>query len=354
MFKDKSLIAMDIGSRCIKVIQGKPYRNGIQVTGYGICETPRGSYHGGSIIDKLNILKSMEGLISSKNMRSKNVIMGIKGQDVIIRHILMPVMSEKQVKNAAMLEIQQYLPMDPNEYVIDSKIINKTDTKEKKALNVLLVAAPKRKISDYYYLADKLGLRVKAVDLFANSVSRFFQNHDIYGGKCVSLLDIGYESSTLTLIEDGKLFLEREIAIGMNNIDNMLKKTFAAETSEVDTIRQRVLSFSISENTSSKEDPRIYYANNSAREILDKLLDDAMKIFDFYVSSGFNKTIDRLFIHGGGSKLEGIVEYIKNFTGTNTVTFQPSLLANIYNMDDDLVRNVDLYINCISLLLRKE
>lgn len=353
MFGNNNILALDIGSRLIKTVYAKGGKRGISVLNAGICETPRGSFLDGSISDKSSIASAVRDMISSLNIKPKSVIIGIKGQDIIMRQIEMPPMPAKQLRQAVKLEIQQYLPMDPNEYIIDSKIIDKIDSKDKKAYNVLLVAAPKEKVNDYIYIAERLELKVLAVDLFANSVVRLFGDANDSGGKTFCVIDMGFSSSTVTIIESGKLFIEKEVDIGIGGIDAMLEKVFANTIENVGDVRKRIIRLN-SFDMAGSDDPRVYYANNSARQIIDKLIDNVEKIINFYFTSGLGKRIDCIYLYGGGSRLNGITDYMGTATNTDTRHLSWDMVGNVGNAGDDLKRNADLYANAISLLLRKE
>jgi type IV pilus assembly protein PilM len=355
LFGDNSALAVDIGNKLIKVVYGKSNKKGISIISYGICNTPKNSFIDGNMSDKREIINSISELLNKKNIKAKSLLIGIKGSDIIMRHIEIPLMPTKQLRQAVMLEVQQYLPMDPNEYIIDSKIIDKIDTKEKKVYNVLLVAAPKGKIEEYMGIADRLGLKVGAIDISANSIVRFFEGREGFLNKSICTVDIGYTSTTVTIIENGKLFLEKEVDAGIKQVDEMLEKVFANTIESTEDLRQKVVHLDAFESVSNgAEDPRYYYANNSARQIIDKLIDNIEKIINFYYTSGFNKKIDSMYVFGGGSRINGIVDYMRNTTNIDTFTLSPDLMGNVDNLQGEIKENTDLYANCISLLLRRE
>lgn len=359
MFNSDNRIAIDIGSKFIKIVHGRKKKEGISIIDYEMLITPENSYSHCNINDKRDILKAVKSYIEEKKIKSGNVIIGVRGSDIIIRNFEMPMISDKQFKKAVEFEVQQYLPMDPNEYEIASKKAGWIEEKSKKALNVLMVAAPKRKVKDHYFIASKLGLTVNAIDHFANSVTRFFEkdeskNDSNYKTKCTVLLDIGYDTSTVTIIENGRLFLEKQLYTGVRDIDAVITKVFVTVPEDIEALRKSTVSLLAAENQGDTDDPRIYYANNNTKQIVDTLIDGMMKVFDFYYSSGYDKSIECIYIHGGGSRLKGIDEYIKNSTNIDTKLFNKDLLNNINNIDDEFNENIHLYANCISLLLRKE
>jgi type IV pilus assembly protein PilM len=357
LFGDSNAIAIDIGSRFIKVIYGKRTKTDISVLGFGICSTPGDAYENGNITGKRELISAVSGIIEKGDYNTKNAIIGMKGSDIIIRRIEMPEVPEKQFKQAASMEIQQYLPMDSNEYVIDSKMIGRKNAADKKMLDILLVAAPKRKVEEYLYIVDKLDLKVKSVDIFANSVVKFFEKDSEYvkgNYDCIGMLDLGYRSSTITLIEQGKLFLEKEIDTGTRNINESIENTLGGRFDNIDKIQLKVLNLVAPKKDFGGMDPRIYECNVNAKKIIDNLMDEIVKVLNFYTSSGYNKNVGCIYLYGGGSRIAGIEEYINGSIGVETRLFGSESLEGIKNVNWKFKNNVQLYINCLSLLLRKE
>jgi type IV pilus assembly protein PilM len=83
-------------------------------------------------------------------------------------------------------------------------------------------------------------------------------------------------------------------------------------------------------------------------------MDNIEKVANFYYSSGFNKRIDCIYLYGGGSRISGITEYVRATMNTETRQFTWEQINNVANPNDELKQNADLYVNAISLLLRKE
>lgn len=317
---NNSTTAIDIGSKYIKLVHGKRVKDGISIMNYGFCTTPEGSFEDGNIKDRAGILNALFDFIVEMKIKSKYAIIGTGGSDVILRRIDMPQMPEKQLKQAVRFEIGQYLTMAQDEYVIDSREISRVQTPEKKISNVLMAAIPRGKAKNYYYVASNLGMKVKAVDLFADSITSFFQHTDA----SIALLDMGYEYSTITIIESGNFLLEKKIPVGIKHMCE----------------DQNELSPDIE--------------NGYVRQVVNDLIDGIVKVFDFYATTGIDKNISCIYLYGGGAKIKGIDRYMKYYVSTDVCFFSCEQLHMVYNIDEKLNEDIGLYINCISLLLRKE
>jgi len=318
MFYGNHMIALDFGTKCIKIIYGKKAGRGATIFEYGIYDVPEVLSCNKGIMEEDYISEILTDFLSMRKIKSKNISIGIKGHDIITRHLEMPIMNDKQLKQAVKYELQQYLTMDLSDYSVGSKKLSEAIYNGKRTMDVLLVAAPMKKINDYLNLAAKAGLRVKLIDIFANSITAFFKSNEKVIENSLALLDIGFSSSSVILIEDSKLFFQKEINIGTKHILESCDDKFSL-------CREAVL-------------------NTLAEEIL--------KILDFYTSRHPSKDINCLYLYGGGSNIHNIVDTIKNLINIETKLFDESLLENINNIDSGLKRNIHLYLNCISLLLR--
>ncbi|MDI6618162.1 MAG: pilus assembly protein PilM [Clostridiales bacterium] len=311
----KNVLALDIGSKFIKAVYGSSLKSGADVKEYAMLGTPRAAVYDGCINDIKSITEVISGFMKGKSIKANSMITGIGGKDIVTRHIELPHMTEKQVKKAARLEIQQYLPINTDEYAIDSKTIEKGETSNGKMLDVLVAAVPKKKVEGYMALAKGLGLKLKFIDLFADSISRIFAGSGEFAeNKTIATADMGYNSISVTLIQNGNLFLERQIDTG---------------------------------------DFGTYTADCSAKYLADQLIDNMMKVINFYISNSYNRKIDSIYLYGEGAGIKGMADYIKRNTRSDVKLLGPELLHGIRGIDEGLKEKLYLYINCISLLLRR-
>ena len=72
--------------------------------------------------------------------------------------------------------MNQYLPKDAGEYIIDYEIIEKIETAEKKALKLLVAAVPKEKVKKLVKLSEMLNLEIVAIDITSNCACRVFKD----------------------------------------------------------------------------------------------------------------------------------------------------------------------------------
>lgn len=97
--------------------------------------------------------------------------------------------------------------------------------------------------------------------------------------------------------------------------------------------------------------------NNDAQLGVQILFEDAFstfeKVIQFYSSENLQQKIDKVYITGGGSELLGIDAYANNYMNLPVLMIDQSLLDSIgIKIPDNC--DVNIYINTIGLMLRKE
>lgn len=335
-------LAVDIGSSFIKVMFG----NRKEVKSCEMLPTPEGSLEDNKIVNTDMIVSALDAYIKQKLQKKKikNISFVIHGQDIIVRHSESPMMDDKGLRNSVEWEMSQYLPENGQNHYIDYEILEKINTRDKKVCKILVVAAPKEKIDALISIARGLRLSIKSVDLSSNCLARSIKNASRME-KSIGVIDFGYKTTCLSIIDNGKLFMEREVPFGISNV---LKEI-------------------MNSNNMDEEQAYNYFMNNfnfnnvGEAEVLNKrilfLFENVFstfeKIIEFYTSGKSNKYMDRLYVTGGGCQVNGVEYYMNNYFSCKT--FVVDSFEKIYT-DMKRPRNVNLkfYLPDLGLLMRKE
>lgn len=340
---NRESMAVDIGDSYIKVLIGS--RTKIKLC--GLIKTPEKSVLDDNLIETDSIRDSIRGFLEQNKVTPGYVSFALHGQDIVIRHLEMPFMDEKGLRKSVEWEIAQYLPENGMNYYIDYEILGKVNTKEKKVYNLLVVAAPKGKINKFVELSYGLNLKLKSIDIGANCLARVFrqsvksQNDET----SIGIIDIGYRNSNTIILDDGKLFIEREIPFGVKNAVMEISKSL--NTDDNASYEYLYNKFNFNNVTNENEvDKRVQY-------IFENALSTFEKVIQFYTTGRTKKSLDKIFIVGGGSGIPGINRYIKDYFGCPVY---------IVGSVDNLINGIKfpegfdfkVYANAVGLLLRKE
>lgn len=341
-FMAKDIMAVEIENRYIKIVIGSRGK----ISKSGTLNTPKGAIENDRIVDVEAVAKTISEFIKDNKLTTDNVIYIVYGQDTIIRHTEIAIMEEAQVGKAAIREIGQYLPKQGANYYIDYQIIDKISNDEKKVYKVLVAAAPRVKINGYVELTNKLGMKLKAVDILSISVSRTFKSYFEKNSTITSvgIIDIENKFSSIVILNDGKIFIEKEINKGIYDAVNIVKD-------EINNNYEEAYLYFMSKFNFAKQ---VYC--DEIYESVKGNFDDIFRAFDrivmFYTNGKTKKTLDKIFIVGEGANIYGIEAYLQDFMATDVTSIvnpeNIKLKVNFQNQSD-----FNQYLNVYGSLLRK-
>src|SRR5690554_2925365 len=98
------MLGLDLGSKLIKVSQLKKNRNNFILHRYAYIDTPQESVAGGKILSTESVASRLKVLLREKNFKGKKVVTTISGENVIIRNLIFPKMSRKELMEAMKYE----------------------------------------------------------------------------------------------------------------------------------------------------------------------------------------------------------------------------------------------------------
>jgi type IV pilus assembly protein PilM len=342
-------IAIDLGNKYIRLLVGKK----TNITNFGIINTPEGSF----IDDKIEAVEPLSDTISefltNEKIKVKKVNFVLKGQDIIIRHIETPIIDDEGIRKVLQWENEQYLPGGTDNYYVDYEIVEKISNKEKKAYKVIAVSVPKEKVDKYVELSEKLKLELNAIDISHNCIARVFKdvfkkNKDIEN---MGVIAIGYKSSTITILENSKLVMEREVSFGIYNIIMELAKVEELEIANTELEKRFFNEFSFTDLDIFKQFQSEIYSR--VRFLFDNVFTSFNKVIQFYTTGKTKKILDRIYIIGEGADIRGIDRYLSTYFNTMVKTLNSFKNSDI-RMSVPVRGNLKLYINAYGLLLRKE
>lgn len=358
---NKKILAIDIGNKNIKIVLGKKNGNKVIVYKNFIIKTPENSFSDGELTDTESIRKVIFDKLNENNIKTKATIVTINSSSIITREIDLPVSKEKHLNNILKFQIQEYLPINLNDFIIEHKIIDKFTEDNQNKYRVLVAALPKNIVDSYMKLLMNLHLKPIGLDYNANTISKLFpkRSYSIDNqilDETYALLDLGHNFININIMSNGTSKLVRTLNTGGKDININIANTFNISLSEAE--EKKMYDAKISESESNSEtsvminDIVLMAVNNQAQQI--------ENIFRYFTSKIQEQTIDKIFLYGGGCNLKGIDKYINNYFNIPTYKIKYFKLPklNIVKLNNIKLGkyadkgNLEHYLNCISAIIR--
>lgn len=345
--RGKYVVSLDITESAIRVVYGKRLKDAVSVRKAFQVSLPKGAFEDGVIMDYESVLIALkDGLKVNKIRSNRYGICTFDIKDVISRVMVLPVVKPIQLINMINIEMQQHIPIDLSNFVVQYKIQDTYSEDNVQYHEILVVAAPRDTINDMQRLMKDAGLRPAVVDWKPNSANKLFTSREINGSirvqdKTLALVNVHKEYTSFSIISKGKNKYNRVLPIGNRELFHALNKDSVHELIDIDQVNntefmdsldvhldetsiqawmdelERIIKFYSSREAGNKVDSVLIYGNVKGLDELPKTIEEYL-----LVPSGFVDTINKIQLH----------KSVKRFKETQYINVLGALITN-YRMD---------------------
>lgn len=305
MGRKQKIVSIEFGSVAIRICEmqcgPKP-----KIFQFLELEIPELAVSDGVISDeKMDELKTVivEALKKNK-IKTKKAIFTLFSSKIITREITLPEMKEKQLKQVIEENINDYFPIELEDYRVTHTKIDTVIQPDNSIKNkMLVIAAEKKLISKYETLAQKCRLTLIDVDYVGNSAYQAIKKAPRFEPKMY--VKVEAENTLIMILEDDRLVLQRSMNSGLGPEKN-------------------------------DEDDK--------REAIRHIMGTISRVLHYYSGQSYNH-LDKVSILGSGA------EYVELFNelSDGLVTYEALINSdeNIILKQDELKDKISDYIACI-------
>jgi type IV pilus assembly protein PilM len=331
--KKKGLVGLDIGSAAVKAVELKTGGKGgaeYQLVNIGVEPLPPEAIVDGAIMDSGAVIDAIQRLFQQQKIKTGDVCVGVSGNAVIVKKISLPQMSAEELSESIHWEAEQYIPFDIQDVAIDYEVI---DGGGGGNMDVLLVACKKDKISDYTSVISQAGKTPSIVDVDVFALQNCYEiNYGSDPGRVIALLNVGASVMNINIVKGGTSVFNRDIAVGGNQYTDAIQKDLNLSFEQAESLKRggRV------EGAAVENLPPILQA------VSENIALEVQKTFDFFKATSQEDRIDRVFLSGGTSKVQGLRELIAERFDAGVEIMNPfnNVTYNPRDFDPDFIAEV--------------
>ncbi|WP_346893773.1 pilus assembly protein PilM [Clostridium sp. UBA871] len=347
--KSIRLVSLDIGSSDIKIVEGQVKGGKLKIYNMRKIKSPEDIIQDGELFNEESILLKLKEEMKTSRVRTKNIALVSSSSTIISREIIVPyVENNEELKTLVNYEIEQFLAINLNNYVIQFMRLEEVIVDEVRKEKIFTIIYPKNLIESYRNLAEKLLLNPYALDISNNSIRKLSSIADIYNVDLINkeesilYLDLGYKSVDLSIVNNNNLEFIRVMPIGGIEIDRFIADLNGISMEEAEEIKKA----QVEVGKHRKENQ----LNDGVVEVIEGWLEDLNRIIQFYTNKSNGKKINHIYLYGGTSKLRGIDEYIALKTGIDTTKI---ITANNIEFSKNVnTTTIEEYVNALGALVR--
>lgn len=335
------MVGIDIGSKSIKIIELTKSGNSWQMKSSGAVgytgNSPDKSTDDKELEAVADILKK---IIVQIGTTSKDVNLALPESLVFTRVIKFPLLSEEEISAAVKWEAEQYIPIPVSEAVVQYSLLEKNEKTQQ--TSVLLVAAPKNIVEKYVKVIRLAGLTPVSAETELTALAR-----SLSPDTGVSmLLDLGSSATDMSVIKDGKVVFTRSIPVAGDAFTRSVAQGLGINPQQAEEYKK---TYGLDPNQLEGK------VKSALEPVFKMVVDEIKKAIHFYQSDDKGEAPTSVVITGGASIMPGIVPYLTENLGIETVVGDP---FSKISLDPETLKSLapysSIYGTAIGLAMRED
>lgn len=282
-----------------------------------IFDNPEYSIDDGFIADRNAYEAELRSQLSAAKIKCKDVVFVLTGSKVVSREITIPEMKPELIGELIENDRGEYFPMDTTNHIFAHQVVERL--KDEKQLRVMIFAAPDVLIKNYLSVANDMDFHIVAIDYAGNTIFQYLRSSrsemDMY-------IQINEKNAMFTILDDGKLALQRNMNFGSATLTSALAftgyfgKDIDSDAALVKLMQEEMLYHSFAEMESADPEDSAQQKLHTTKEYLTEtvrpFIANIMRVLEYYNSKNRDIKVAKLYIGGIGARAQGLRELIES------------------------------------------
>ena len=290
---------------------------------------PQGAVEDGQIRDTKSLGEVLKEELSQRKIKTKKVYFATGSTRIASREVRIPFVKANRIQSIIEANATDYFPIDVSKYVLSYSVIDVESQKaedkkeETKQYHLMVYAAPKAISAAYAEFAENAGLTMSGITYTGDSIYHFIKGE--YAKGTHILVKIEMKGTSITIIHDGELALQRNVNYGVDSAVETVKafpefgdRLDVNEALEVLCSRRCInsaLDMEPAEEAVSDEARMMETARAEVTESLRYLIGNISRIMDYYISRHTDATFESIDCCGLGAEVKGLMQLLSNELG---------------------------------------
>ena len=317
----KGRIGLDIGSTAVRAVEitgGDPPT----VIKAAQVPLPAGAVENGEVKEPEVVAEALRELWERGGFKAKRVFMGVGNQRVVVREIALPYLPEKELRASLGFQVQEFIPMAVDEAVLDYDPIGEFEQDDRRMLRMLLVAAQRQMVDTVVSAATGAKLEPVGLDLvpfaMVRSVGTTGVGMDLEDEGDEAVIDIGAHVTNIVVHARGTVRFVRILPSGGRDVTLAIARGIGVEDDVAERLKRgEEVELEVPPRVDEEggdevaEAPDLSRVREIAMQRAASFVDEIRSSLEFYTAQAQGARIARVLVTGGGSKLEGFLELLR-------------------------------------------
>jgi len=327
----KNLVGLDIGSSSVKAVELGRKGGALQLLNLGFENLQHDTIVDGQIMELNNVSNVIWSIFGEHQIRTNRVAAGVSGHSVIVKNIVLPQMSEDELRESFSWHAEEHIPFDIADVNLDYQITGHADD----ALHVLMAACKSDKIANVKQAIQLAGKQPVLIDVDAFALQNCYEvNYQPNDGEVIALLNIGAATMNINILNGRRSIFARDASVGGSQYTNLLQKEMGLTFEQAEAVKRGM---PLPEGVEARPIQPII------ETVSDILALEVRKTMDYYrATAEEGNSIQKILLAGGGSKLPGLAEYLSKRFEIPVEVFDPfrQIQVDGKKFDPDYMREI--------------
>lgn len=313
--KKKEVVALDIGTRTIKVAKFSKKKNKVYLDAYDVAPQPPEGIVKKNVVNIGLVVDPIKDLFRKNNINIKDVALSLSGENVFYKKVVIPKNDLENINQILKGIVVDEFKLSKKDVKIDYKQISQEDDK----ICVFALAIKNDFLCDYTGVLTEAGLSLKLVDVDVFSLENMFRfNYEEELKGSFAILNMGAHVINAAIVSDGVLYDAYDLEGCGDELTYEIQKRFGVSFEEAEVLK-------ISANKDTFRDSTEFVTPLEVSEIIRNFNSDLTnKIKEAILKLSSSKTISKIFVCGGASgNNEFILKLEKTFPNISVKTINP-------------------------------
>ena len=327
LLKIKTSIGLDIGSHSIKVVGLRKSGQGVSLINFAAKELPPRTE--GEEVDRSLIARTIKELFQEEKIEINKVFLAVGGPQVVIKRITLPVMPQKELKEAVRWEARKFISFPIEKAILDFDVLGEVMEEGIRKLDVMVGAMEHEAAEEQLAIIKEAGLKPVGITALPLAMWHAFQKSvEGQGRGATAIIDIGATNTNIVMIKDGKLQFTRHIGTAGNSLTEVIKEVTTSEGTHLDAVQAEAVKREHGIPQEGELDKIVDQVSLRqilfvVRPVLERLVTEIRRSLEFYNSQFKEEGIRKILLCGGGATLKGLKGHLAHELGSEVELFNP-------------------------------
>src|SRR5918999_435934 len=307
----KGSVGLDVGSTAVRAAEVA--LGGGQPSLVRAAQVPlaAGAVENGEVRGPRVVTGAIRELGQRGGFKTRQATLGVGNQRAVVREVTVPALPPKELSQALPFQIQELIPIPLEDAVLDHDVLDEFEQEGTRMLRLLVVAAQRTMVTTMVDAATQAKVEPVGVDLVPFALIRSVGqgdglNLDESGMGGEAIVDVGADVSNICVHERGVARFVRILPSGGRDVTRALADALSVTEEEAESLKW-------GQPVEGAPSPA------EIQSIVDRragvLVDEIRSSLDFYWAQMPDSEVTRVLVTGGGSKLPGFVERLRDRMG---------------------------------------